>query len=216
LDAGHNMHEESSALGRLPIDASERRSELQKMLAGGTFLAPDDECDAVEARATALLDELNATPMSLMKRRIAILQQALIRYEPGLLKSPVRWQYGHIEIGAGCFFNWDCIFLDNAPIRFGTGIAVGPRTQFITSAHPLGAVERARFDSTGSRILGAVCTSAPISVEDDVWIGAGVIVLPGVTIGARSVIGAGSVVTRSIPPDSVAVGTPCRVVRQLS
>jgi maltose O-acetyltransferase len=192
-----------------------RRSELQKMLAGGIFLAPDDECDAVEARATALLDQLNATPMSQMGQRIGILKQALIRYEPGMMRSPVRWQYGHLEIGEGCFFNWECLFLDNARIVFGTGVAVGPRAQFITGGHPLPAMERGRFDEAGNRVLGAVCTSAPIFVEDDVWIGAGVIVLPGVTIGARSVIGAGSVVTRSIPSDSVGVGNPCRVVRKI-
>ena len=67
-----------------------RRSELQAMLAGGIFLAPDDECDAREQRATALLDELNATPMSQMRKRITILKQALIRYDPGLMRSPVR------------------------------------------------------------------------------------------------------------------------------
>jgi maltose O-acetyltransferase len=192
------------------------RTELQKMLAGEIFLAPDDDCDAAERRATMLLDEFNATPMLQMDRRIAILQQALICYEPGMMKSPVRWQYGHLDIGEGCFFNWECLFLDNAKITFGTGVAVGPRAQFITSGHPLRAVERARFDSAGNRVIGAVCTSAPITVENDVWIGAGVIVLPGVTIGARSVIGAGSVVNRSIPPDSLAVGNPCRVVRPIA
>jgi maltose O-acetyltransferase len=185
------------------------------MLAGGTFLAPDDECDAVEQRAATLLDAFNATPMSQMEQRIGILKQALIRYEPGVMLSPVRWQYGHLDIGQGCFFNWDCLFLDNARITFGVGVAVGPRSQFITSGHPLRAIERARFDEAGSRVIGAVCTSAPIVVEDDVWIGAGVIVLPGVIIGARSVIGAGSVVNRSIPPDSLAVGNPCRVVRAI-
>jgi maltose O-acetyltransferase len=192
------------------------RSELQEMLAGGIFLAPDDECDAVERRAVTLLDELNATPIAQMGRRIAILKQALIRYEPGMMRSPVRWQYGHLDIGEGCFFNWECLFLDNARITFGTGIAVGPRAQFITGGHPLRALERTRFDEAGNRVIGAICTSAPIFVEDDVWIGAGVIVLPGVTIGARSVIGAGSVVNRSIPPDSLAVGNPCRVIRTIA
>jgi maltose O-acetyltransferase len=192
------------------------RSELQEMLAGGIFLAQDDECDAVERRAVTLLDELNATPIAQMGRRIAILKQALIRYEPGMMRSPVRWQYGHLDIGEGCFFNWECLFLDNARITFGTGIAVGPRAQFITGGHPLRALERTRFDEAGNRVIGAICTSAPIFVEDDVWIGAGVIVLPGVTIGARSVIGAGSVVNRSIPPDSLAVGNPCRVIRTIA
>jgi maltose O-acetyltransferase len=193
-----------------------RRSQLQEMLAGGIFLAPDDECNAVAQRAATLLDAFNATPMSQMEQRIGILKQALIRYERGMMLSPVRWQFGHLDIGQGCFFNWDCLFLDNARITFGTRVAVGPKAQFITSGHPLRAVERARFDQDGNRILGAVCTSAPIIVEDEVWIGAGVIVLPGVTIGARSVIGAGSVVNRSIPPDSLAVGNPCRVIRAIA
>lgn len=190
------------------------RSVLQTMLAGGLFPAPDAECEAVEARAMALLDELNATPMSQMAKRVDILQRALIRYEPGYLNSPVRWQYGHLDIDKGCFFNWDCLFLDNAKITFGPFVAVGPRTQFITSGHPLRAADRTALDANGN-FAHVWVTSAPITVEESVWIGAGVIVLPGVTIGARSMIGAGSVVTKSVPPDSLAYGNPCRVVRQI-
>jgi maltose O-acetyltransferase len=186
------------------------------MRRGGRVLVPDPELDAAEARATALLRELNATPMSEMDRRVEILGRALLRYAPGIIRSPITWQFGHLRIGQGCFINWDCMFMDNATITLGVGVAVGPRSQFITVSHPLRSTERIRFDPEGRRVIGAVCTTAPIVVEDLAWIGASVIVMPNVTIGARSVIGAGSVVTKSIPPDSLAYGNPCSVVRSIS
>jgi maltose O-acetyltransferase len=191
------------------------RTQYQKMLAGELHAVPDPEIEAKAERAAELLSAFNALPMSEMDKRIALLQRALRRYEPGLMMSPVHWTYGHIEIGAGCFFNIECQFLDDAPITIGTRVAVGPRVQFITIGHPVNAEERTRRDADGNVERGAMSRASPIVVEDQVWIGASAIILSGVTIGARSTIGAGSVVTKSIPPDVLAAGNPCRVTKSI-
>ena len=100
-------------------------------------------------------------------------------------------------------------------IAIGSHVAVGPRVVFATATHPVHWHERALRSDDGSLLHGAMCRALPITVGDHVWIGANATVLPGVTIGARSTIGAGSVVSRSIPPDVLAAGNPCRVIRPL-
>ncbi|MBR1889530.1 MAG: sugar O-acetyltransferase [Alloprevotella sp.] len=120
--------------------------------------------------------------------------------------SPFQCDYGiFIEVGDNFFMNKDCQLLDGGGISFGHNVFVGPMCGFHTAIHPLEAKHRA---SGEERAL-------PIKVGNDVWIGAQVCVLPDVEIGDGCVIGAGSVVTRSIPPYSVAVGNPCRVIRSL-
>jgi maltose O-acetyltransferase len=93
-------------------------------------------------------------------------------------------------------------------------VMIGPNCAFYPVGHPMKAADRIRRDAAGKPI-GQITTGAPIVIEDEVWIGGNVIILPGVTIGARSMIGAGSVVTKSIPPDVFAAGNPCKVIRPL-
>jgi maltose O-acetyltransferase len=115
--------------------------------------------------------------------------------------------YGaQIDIGAGCFINYDAILLDCAPITIGDNVSIGPRAQLVTALHPVDDYEarRAGWES-----------AAPIVLGDNVWLAAGVIVCPGVSIGANSVIGAGSVVIDDIPAGVLAAGNPCRVTREL-
>ncbi|MEE0622709.1 MAG: sugar O-acetyltransferase, partial [Alistipes onderdonkii] len=114
--------------------------------------------------------------------------------------------YGYnIHMGEGSFVNFDCVFLDLAPIRIGCGTLIGPKVQLLTAHHPFDAATRGTALEAGK----------PIVIGDHCWLGGGVIVCPGVTIGDRAVVGAGSVVTRDIPADSVAAGNPARIIRPL-
>ena len=109
-------------------------------------------------------------------------------------------------MGEGFFANYNLVILDCAPVTFGERVLVGPNCGFYTAIHPLDAAQR----SSGQE------SASPITVGDDVWLGGNVTVLPGVTIGNGAVIGAGSVVTRDIPAHVLAVGNPCRVVKELT
>ena len=121
-----------------------------------------------------------------------------------------------IKLGEHVFVNSNCTFLDGGYITIGAHTLIGPNVQLYTATHPINANERFVNDwDERSGDLFFRTKALPITIEDNVWIGGGTIVLPGITIGRNSVIGAGSVVTKSIPTYSVAVGNPCRVIREL-
>ena len=121
-----------------------------------------------------------------------------------MIRAPFHCDYGYnISIGKGSYVNFNCVFLDLGPIRLGQRCLIGPGVQLLTAVHPMNAAERATGKEKG----------AGIEIGDDCWLGGGVIVCPGVKIGCRCVIGAGSVVTHDIPDDSVAAGNPARVIR---
>lgn len=123
-----------------------------------------------------------------------------------LIEQPFYCDYGYnIEIGENFYANVNCVILDGAKVTFGDNVFVAPNCGFYTAGHPLDADQRNR----------GLEYAYPITVGNNVWIGAQVCVLPGVTIGDNCVIGAGSVVTRDIPPHSLAVGNPCRVIRRI-
>lgn len=136
--------------------------------------------------------------------------------EDAVLSAGAQMEYGYrIFVGPGCFFNFNCTFLDGAAITFGRDVWVGPGCTFSTPLHPLLARERAmRKDDEGARHLWE--RNLPITVGDDVWIAANVTVNPGVTIGEGAVIGSGSVVTKDVPPCTLAYGNPCRPVREIT
>ncbi|MEG0757396.1 MAG: GNAT family N-acetyltransferase, partial [Raoultibacter sp.] len=133
-----------------------------------------------------------------------------------IVSDGVKADYGYnIFIGKGCFFNYNCTFLDGAPIIFGDDVWVGPGCIFATPIHPLIGQERARqFDADSTPHLWE--RNLPIVVGDDVWLASGVTVNPGVTIGEGAVIGSGSVVTKDVPPHTLAFGNPCRAVREVT
>ena len=139
---------------------------------------------------------------------LAILRELLGEMGRETVITPPFWcDYGYnIHIGEGSFVNFDCVFLDLAPIRIGRNTLIGPKVQLLTPHHPLDPDLRATGREAGK----------PITIGDNCWLGGGVIVCPGVRIGNGAIIGAGSVVTRDIPADSVAVGNPARVTRTLS
>ncbi|GAB2836949.1 maltose O-acetyltransferase [Lentzea nigeriaca] len=177
-------------------------TEKQKMMAGELYQDSDPELVAERRRAQQLVDEFNAT------RSHAVIEKLFGSIGAGSWVMP-RFQcdYGYqIHMGANSFLNYDAILMDCATITIGDDVSIGPRTQLLTALHPIEDHEarRQRFE-----------TAAPITIGDNVWLGGGVIVCAGVTIGDNAVIGAGSVVTRDIPPRVLAVGNPCRVVREL-
>ena len=187
----------------------------QKMVSGQPYAAPDFDLLELQAEARRKLDRLNATPSFDMPERTALLREQLGSFGDSLLLSPVNWEYGrHIHIGDGVFINFECVFLDGAEVRIGDGTAVAPRVQFLTAGHPVEAGERIERDEHG-RFKRAWCINKPITVGRDCWIGAGAIILGGVSIGDGTTIGAGSVVTRDIPAGVLAAGNPCRVIRTL-
>jgi maltose O-acetyltransferase len=119
----------------------------------------------------------------------------------------------NIEIGDNSFINQNATFLDSFPMKIGNDVQVGPNCAFYPVGHPLRVADRRITLPDGGHTH--LTTGAPIVVEDQCWLGGNVVVMPGVTIGARSVIGAGSVVTKSIPPDVFAAGNPCRVIKPI-
>lgn len=128
--------------------------------------------------------------------------------------APFYCEYGvNIKVGEGCFVNYNCTFLDVSPITFGNGVWVGANVTIATPNHPLIASERLIADYPDGR--HDLEYSDPVTVEDNVWICSGAVICGGVTIGENSVIAAGAVVTRDVPPNSIAAGVPAKVVRKI-
>ena len=181
------------------------RGEKEKMLAGERFDPHDAELTADRDRATRLMHRLNVECCGHDDNYRATLGE-LCPNVRGFIREPFHCDYGYnIHMGEGSFVNFDCVFLDLAPIRIGCGTLIGPKVQLLTAHHPFDAATRGTALEAGK----------PIVIGDHCWLGGGVIVCPGVTIGDRAVIGAGSVVTRDIPADSVAAGNPARIIRTL-
>ena len=132
------------------------------------------------------------------------------------MQGPVFFHYGkHTKIGKRCFFNYNLTIQDDAPITIGDDNNFGPNVTIVTPVHPMLPEERRiLFDKDGNP--RHLCYAKPVVIGNDCWFGANVVVCPGVTIGDGCVIGAGSVVTRDIPPMSFAAGSPCRVIREIT
>ncbi|HEU4360283.1 MAG TPA: sugar O-acetyltransferase [Mycobacterium sp.] len=183
-------------------------SQRERMLSGSLYQADDPDLVASRKGCQRLLDEFNATRADDADRRRQLLGELLGSFGEGSEILP-RFQcdYGtYVRIGLDCFVNYDVILLDCASITVGDHVLIGPRVQVLTALHPVDDYD-ARRDGWES--------AAPVTIGDNVWLGAGVIVCPGVTIGENTVIGAGSVVTRDVPAGVVAAGNPCRVIRHI-
>jgi len=181
-------------------------TEREKMLAGELYDPMDPELLAGRERARDLCQDLNATREREADARRAILRALLGAGGDSVWMQPPFWcDYGtNIELGERVFFNFNCIVLDVCRVRVGDYTLFGPGVQILTPMHPFDAELRRREEY-----------GKPIDIGSDVWVGAGALILPGVRIGARAVIGAGSVVTRDIPAGMFAAGNPCRVVREI-
>lgn len=181
-------------------------TEKEKMIAGEWFNAMAPELDEARTHARRLMHRLNVTLCDQDDAYRATLRELCPGCE-GFIRAPFHCDYGfNVFASEGSFINFDCVFLDLAPIRIGRRTLIGPKVQLLTAVHPFDAAERATKTEAGK----------PVTIGDDCWIGGGAIVCPGVTIGDRAVIGAGAVVTRDIPADSIAAGNPARILRKLT
>ena len=149
------------------------------------------------------------------EKRTAILRDLFgAMGENVVIDTPFHCDHGkNIFLGNDIIINMNCTFVDNKPIRIGDRVLIASNVQIYTSSHPVLPQERLVPDWRERQTTFFRTYARPVEIENNVWIGGGCILLPGVTIGENSVIGAGSVVTRPVPPNCVAVGNPCRVIR---
>ena len=182
-------------------------TERDKMLAGELYDPLDPELVAARERARDLCQALNATREGEQNERRRILTGLFGKGGDSVwMQPPFYCDYGaHIELGERVFFNFNCVVLDVCPVRIGDYTLFGPAVQIYTPMHPFNAELRRRQEF-----------GKPVEIGSDVWVGGGAIILPGVRIGSRAVVGAGSVVTRDIPDGVFAAGNPCRVIREIT
>lgn len=183
-------------------------SSMKDRMQRGQLYDPDDPQIAAEhARAQRLTESYNRCGHHEQAERRRILEQLLGRVGDGVeVKPPFRCDFGtQIALGDRVFVNYDCIMLDVAPIELGADCQLASRVQLLAGTHPVDPAARRPGWPYG----------APIALGENVWLGGGVIVCPGVTIGAHTVVGAGSIVTRDLPSGVVAVGVPARVQREI-
>ena len=182
-------------------------TERQKMLAGGLYDPHDPELVTARRLARDLCQALNATREADEEGRRRILRQLFGTGGDSVwMQPPFYCDYGsNIELGERVFFNFNCVVLDVCSVRIGQFAMFGPAVQIYTATHPWAAEQR-RTEEYGK----------PVEIGSDVWVGGGAIILPGVRIGPRAVIGAGSVVTRDVPEAVFAAGNPCRVIRSIT
>ena len=205
LDEVHRAHSTQRTRGARNVSPMGEMKE--RMLRGGYYVADDADIQADAARAHDLMERFNATRASEQELRDRLLRELLGEIGEGVVVRPPLWiDYGtHISIGAGTFVNYDCVMLDVAPITDRRRMQLATRVQLLTATHPI---------DPEPRRLGWEAAE-PITIEDNVWLGGGAIVCPGVTIGEDTVVGAGAVVTRDLPAGVVAVGSPARVLREI-
>jgi maltose O-acetyltransferase len=177
------------------------------MLAGELYDPMDGELLAARGRARELCSALNATGDQEREKRRRVLRELFGAGGDSVwMQPPFFCDYGsNIELGERVFFNFNCVVLDVCPVRIGSFTLFGPAVQILTPLHPVDAHLR-RTQEFGR----------PVEIGADVWVGGGALILAGVCIGSRAVIGAGSVVTRDVPEGVLAAGNPCRVIREIT
>lgn len=179
-------------------------SEKYKMLAGELYLASDPELQAESAATMAWLARYNGNLGLSQAERNQVLGERLAAVGKGVVvRSPFHCDYGfNISLGDGVFINFNCVILDVVAVSIGDKTQIGPGVQILTADHPRDPAERASGLEFGR----------PVSIGRNVWIGAGALILPGVTVGDDALIGAGSVVTRDVPAAARVAGNPARVM----
>jgi maltose O-acetyltransferase len=183
------------------------KSEKEKMLAGELYFASDPKLVAERLQARQLTKQLNNSNPDETELRESILAKLIGKKGKNFwIEPPFFCDYGYnITAGDDVFFNFNCVVLDVTPVTLGSRVLIAPNVQFYAATHP-----------TDYKVRGSLAEfGKPITIGDDVWIGGSTIICPGVRIGSRSIIGAGSVVTKDIPDDVIAAGNPCKVIRSL-
>lgn len=183
---------------------------LREKIKMGNWYNPTESKQLTQARVQckSLCYDYNNLYPSKLEERHALIKKIVGKTKQNFYIEPlIQFDYGYnIEIGENFYSNHNLVILDCEKVSFGDNVFIGPNCGFYTAIHPILATER----NTG------IESALPIIVGNNVWIGGSVTVLPGVTIGDNTVIGAGSVVTKNIPPNVVAAGNPCRVIRQIT
>ena len=192
-------------------------TEKEKMMAGLLYDGGDPELATMWHKAKELLREFNNTPSTNKARLNQLLEQLLGGKGKNLwITAPFFCDFGeNIFIGDNSEINHNCVFLDCNRITIGKNALIGPAVQIYAAFHPLKASDRVPGSPDNEQLFFLKTQSSPVTIGDNVWIGGGSIILPGITIGNNVTIGAGSVVTKDIPDNVLAVGNPCRVIREL-
>lgn len=185
------------------------KTEYEKMIGGELHRSDDPDLEARRQKCREILTEYNKRMDggdSPEMRRLRAQLFGTQERDDVVLQPPFYCDYGvNIHIGKRFGANFDCVLLDCAEIFIGDNVMLGPKVQIYTVYHPTDPIGRATYTEIAK----------PIYIGNDVWIGGGSILLPGVKIGDNTIIGAGSVVTKDIPANVIAVGNPCRVIREL-
>jgi len=182
------------------------KTQYERMLAGELYDASENELSQMRVKARVFMKEYNHTDFNREKRSL-LLKQIFKKVGTNVdIQTPFYCDYGcHIEVGNNFFANFNCVFLDCNYIRMGDNVFMGPSVKIYAVCQPVLASERIK----GPEL------ALPVIIGDNVWIGGGSIICAGVTIGSNTTIGAGSVVVKDIPANVVAVGNPCKVIRNL-
>lgn len=190
-------------------------TEREKMLAGQLYDCGDSELLSRWHKAKNLVRDYNRTNSENLAEKDRILKELLGGRGANLwITAPFFADYGdNIYFGNNCEVNMNCVFLDDNRISIGDNALIAPNVQIYTAFHPTNAKDRFGEPKEDGSFAFCKTQTAPVTIGDNVWIGGGAIIMPGVTIGDNVVIGAGSVVTRDIPSDKIACGNPCRVIR---
>ena len=191
-------------------------TEKQKMMQGLPYDASDAELRKQFHKARELLAQFNSTASPETEKRLQILRQLLgSAGKNAYIEPPFFCDYGeNIIFGDNVYLNFNCTFLDCNKITIGDNVLFAPNVHIYCAYHPLAAKERVITDKQGNSKI--VDLAKPVTIGSDVWVGGNVTILPGVNIGSNVVIGAGSVVTKNIPSNTIAFGNPCKVVKDLS
>jgi len=179
-------------------------NELEKMMSGQVFDGAAQEIDSIRTAATRTLQQFNTCVDE--NQRAELQQQLFGQVGQSMIRPPFHCEFGKtISIGSDTFINMNVVMLDGAPITIGNNVLIGPSVQLYTPSHSLDHLSRRKWET--------YCL--PITIEDDVWIGGNSVINQGVTIGARSVIAANSVINSDVPPDCLYGGTPAKLIRTL-
>lgn len=191
-------------------------TEREKMLAGELYDCGDKELLDRWHEAKDLIRDYNMTDSKDMESKEKILSKLLGKKGKNLwITAPFYADYGNnIYFGNNCEVNMNCTFLDDNEIRIGDNALLAPNVQIYTAFHPTNAKDRFGEPKEDGSFEFCKTKTAPVTIGDNVWIGGGAILMPGVTIGNNVVIGAGSIVTKDIPDNAVAYGAPCKIMRE--
>ena len=192
-------------------------NEESKIMQGTLFCPADPKLKAMKLKAHNLNIDYNRLYEDETEKRNVILDELLgSRGEGVFIQGPITFHYGaHTHIGNRVFINFNFTVQDDAEVTIGDDCNFGPNVTIVTPVHPMLSDERKRIRCADGQIR-RLCYAKPVKIGHDCWFGANVVVCPGVTVGENCVIGAGSVVTRDIPPNSFSAGNPCRVIREIT